>query len=225
MSTSEYDGRLLTGLTFPATSPVDASFCRDVITNNLNHYADEHAQVRCAFAVGSTSFTGGQGYLAPVTISTVDQWYWVASGPTFPIPMRADGSSYRLRIRLAFGCSSAAGTVTFKVILGPESIASGYDFPEDDCSFEASTTATTVAWRTGASLGSANATQIYVPRDLAAAWMSSATTLADVAGEPAAVPQLLVGLHVFAKTSHATSQPRLYGLYAAEWVGAPGVGD
>ncbi len=225
MGTSEHSGRLLTGLTFPAGDPVDASFARDYMVNNANHLADEHGQVRVAWVSSATAYSGGQGYIQPTTLAITNSYRSYVKTNAWPIPIRQDDSSYRMRIRLAFAASAVAGTVTFRVVLAPLGASEGFLLTApDEFSYEASATTTAVAWRTGVSKGPlANATQIYLTAARAAGFSTLTSTIADVGGAPTVAAQTLVALHIFAKTTHLSSQPRLYGVYAAEWIGAPGV--
>lgn len=205
--------------------PIDTVLMRDVVLNNLCHYADEFAQVRVNWSAGQTAYTNGNGYLTPrITGLTTTAWWFIQSFGPFPIAMRQaarqTGASYRVRVRLA-GSSSAGQAVTFRAVLGPPraalALVSG---PLDDHIFEATTSSTSMAWLTGTSQGvNAWTTQITVPATYAGSWFQPVGTKTDLGGDGAAVDQCLMSLHVLAKTANVTSVPRLGAVYAAEWVG------
>ena len=69
MSTSPLNGRLLTDTTLfqGGNDPVDTVLVRDVVQNNLCHFADEFAQVRVNWTAGQTAYTNGSGYLTART--------------------------------------------------------------------------------------------------------------------------------------------------------------
>lgn len=227
MSTSPLGGRLLTDTTLfqGGNDPVDTTLVRDVVLNNLCHYADEFAQVRVNWSAGLTAYTNGNEYITPRTTGLiVDPWFFIAAFGPFPISLRQTtgigGASYRLRVRLA-GSSSAGHAVTFRAVLASYSAGqSAVNGALDDHIFEATTSSTTMAWLTGTSQG-ANAwpTQVVVPSSYVGPWMVPVNTLDDLGGNPVAVNQCLVSLHIFASTANTSSVPRLGAVYAAEWIG------
>jgi hypothetical protein len=227
MSTSPLGGRLLTDTTLfqGGNDPVDTVIVRDVVLNNLCHYADEFAQVRVNWSAGQTAYTNGSGYLTTRTTGlTTSPWFYIASFGPFPITLRQTtgigGASYRLRVRLA-GSSSAGAAVTFRAVVASYSSGqSSVTGALDDHIFEATTSSTTMGWLTGTSQGvNAWTTQVVLPSSYVGPWMVPVGTLTDLGGDPAAVTQCLVSLHVFANTANATSVPRLGAVYAAEWIG------
>jgi hypothetical protein len=205
--------------------PIDTVLMRDVVLNNICHYADEFAQVRVNWSAGQTAYTNGNGSLTTRTASlTTTAWWFIASFGPFPLAMRQaarqTGASYRVRVRLA-GASSAGQAVTFRAVLGPPgaglAVVNG---TLDDHVFEATTSSTSMGWLTGTSQGvNAWTTQITVPATYAGSWVIPVGTKTDLAGDAAAVEQCLMSLHVFGKTANVTSVPRLGAVYAAEWVG------
>ncbi len=227
MSTSPLGGRLLTDTTLfqGGNDPVDTTLMRDVVLNNLCHFADEFAQVRVNWSAGVTTYTNGSGYLTTRTTGLdTSSWFHIQTFGPFPIALRQSvglgGASYRLRVRLA-GASSAGHSVTFRAVL--TSYSSGQSVVNgelDDHIFEASTTSTSVAWLTGSSQGTnAWPTQVVVPSAYVGPWLVPVSTKTDLGSDLAAVSQCLVSLQVYAKTSNTSSVPRLGAVYAAEWIG------
>ena len=227
MSTSPLSGRLLTDTTLfqGGNDPVDTTITRDVIVNNLCHFADEFAQVRVNWSAGQTAYTNGSGYLTTRTSSLRTTYrYHIASFGPFPIALRqsnaSTGASYRLRVRLA-GASSDGNAVTFYAVLGPPYAATALAYYAEDLTWAANTSSTTMGWLTGASSGANNwSTQVVVPGSYLSRMLTETATKDDLGGNRAGVQQCLVSLHVFASVQIATSVPRLGAVYAAEWVGA-----
>lgn len=227
MSTSPLGGRLLTDATLfqGGNDPVDAVLVRDVVLNNLCHYADEFAQVRVNWSAGATAYTNGDEYITPRTTGlTTTPWFFLAAFGPFPISLRqttgVGGSSYRIRLRIA-GSSSAGNSVTFRAVLASYALGqSSVNGALDDHIFEATTSSTTMGWLTGTSQGvNAWASQVVIPSSYVGAALMPISTLDDLGGNPVAMSQCLVSLHVFASTSNASSVPRLGAVYAAEWIG------
>lgn len=225
MATSIHEGRLLTGRAFDANAALDAGFTRDFVLNNLAHLADEHAQVRVAWTPTSTSFDDQAVGFAQTTPITADIWAPVVSFGPFPIALRQNGDTYRIRIRVAAitGDNPAAGVL--RVVLCPvEEAALAVQANEDNVYEVTLADDTTNAWRSGSSQGSsAWSNMIYAPAELTAGWVSTVSTLETVGGNAAGVEQCLVSLNVYAKTTDApdTDTPGivLTGLYAAEYIG------
>lgn len=218
MPTSVHSGLLLSGYGLDATKAVGASIARDYAVNNLLHLADEYAQVRVAWIAP----TEGEGYVTGRTASiTADRWYPIASFGAFPIALRQDGSSYRLRVRLG-GSSSGGHAVKFRLVFAPQRDALDLvNTTAGDFIFEtATTTSGTGAWLTGTSQGvEAWTTQVQIPPEYAATWMRETSTLSDIGGSAVGVQQCLVACSIFGSTANAASVPRLSGVYAAEFVG------
>lgn len=202
--------------------PVDTTLVRDVVVNNLNHAADEYAQVRVAYSAAATSFSGGQGYVTPrTTLRSADEFNRVATFGPFPLSVSENGSSYKLRIRLAGASSDNTNTATFRVVLSPTNRAYGAAVSDlGPRVWEASTTSSTSAYLTGANVDDSDPTLIYLSNALVGeCTRNDIATLDDLAGDPATVSQCLVYLSVFAKVSNTATTPRLTALYAAEYVG------
>jgi hypothetical protein len=210
---------LLTGRTWDAQAAVDASFVRDVVQNNLCHFADEFAQVRVCF---------GNATFAPETPIEYDVWKPIASFGPFPLALRQSGDGYNLRIRVA-GVNGDNGTASGKlrVVVCPAAEADGLVNIEEDFVFETQTLTTTITktWLTGTSQGTAaSTTLVTIPGSLAAGWLTTTGTLDDIAGNAVGVEQCLVYANVYsyATASDDTDTPgiSLVGLYLAEYIGA-----
>lgn len=224
MATSPLKGRLERGAVAALSSyqPISAESALNYRLNNLLHYADEYAQVRVNWMAPATAWSGGQGYITGRTSSlTTGTYYPITSFGPFAITLRERDGSYRLRVRLA-GASSAGNEVQFRAVLCPQRDA-GILVNElaTDFMFETGqVTSTSAAWLTGASLGdNAWETMVWIPPDWTAAWMTETSTLSDVGGDRVTVEQCLVSLNVFGRAVNAGSVPRLFGAYAAEYVG------
>lgn len=222
MSTSPLGGRLLSGVGIAAQGAIGAGISRDFATNNLLHFADEFAQVRAAWSTTLAAFTGQSAYLTGRTDGSADVWYPVIASQAFPVPLREDGRSYRLRVRIG-GSSDGGELVQFRIVLAPQGEAGVLvNTVNEDFIYETDETlVTTPAWLTGASQGSqAFTTQIEIPASYVSAWMVETPTIADVAGAAVTAPQCLVSLCVFGRSLNNPDFPRLEALYAGEWIGS-----
>ncbi len=218
--TSIYGYRIRAGSQFGTggTSPISAVYARRVLSNNLCHYADIFGQVRASW---SGSLSAKLAYLVPTTPTVVNVPFLIWS-TTFPISMRASLNTYKLRIRLAGASSDNTNAVRFRAVIGPASSIARLAVDAADYVFlTATTTSSTGAWLTGASQGSAAYTTMIgmTQRDVSDALVTTGTKI-DIGGAGASVPQCLVTLAVYGQTANVAAVPRLYGVYAAEWVGA-----
>lgn len=223
MSTSPLGGRTLynDGITLGAAQlPIDTVAVRDVLLNNLCHYADTFGQTRVAWCSPISTYASKQ-FLRPRTspAPVVDEFYEIGSFGPFPIQLRADGSPYKLAI-WATGFSSAGDTVTFRIAVCPVPRVREVIREAQDWVWQATTTSTTSADLSGTSRGSAaSATLLTLSAARASGWASAEGTLVDLAGAPAGVEQTLVSVCVWAASTDAASYPALSGLYAREWIG------
>lgn len=218
MSTSIHEGIVAVATTKFAGSndPVGSAITRDVILNNLCHYADEYGQVRVTWSGQSVAGEFAVDYLEidPELTTQI-----VTFGP-FPITLREDGSSYKMRVRIG-GASSAGHSVTFYAALVPyvES-AAFYASPPTDATWAGSTSSTSAAWLTGASLGvNAYETMVGLSPSEATAALTPTATPRDLGGDRGSVVQALCVLNISATSTNVASSPRLYAVYAAEYVG------
>lgn len=215
-----------TSLYGAADDPMDTVMMRDGVAHGLLHAADSMAQVRVNYhpiaagvAVDSDSFETIETSPAPTT----GQWYRVGGAPfgPWPLTLRADGSGYKLRIRIGGALSSGTDTATFRVVIAPPRRLLTAEIEEsEDHIFEATTASTTIAWLSGTAQGSSSPTVLTIT----AARAARLTRVREVydavsSATPHTVRQSLVAAHVFAKTSNVNSIPRLHALHLSEYVG------
>lgn len=223
MATSLHEGRLLTGRAWDANAATDAGFVRDFVLNNLAHYADEAAQVRIAWGATSATFDD-QAVAFQATPDNYDLNYWypiVSFGP-FPVSLRQNGDTYRLRIKMTMGCGASSSTCDMRAVLCPAEEAFAAVAADDDYVYEVTNTSTSTT-STGSSQGTnAWSNMIYAPASLTSGWTRNVSTLTDISGNAVSVEQCLVSLTIFGRTTASVGDPVspiLYGLYAAEYVG------
>jgi hypothetical protein len=220
MATSIHEGRLLTGRTFFGNVAVDSGYVRDVILNNLCHYADEFAQTRIAFGATSTALDDQSTYYESEDVDVGGGW--VRVGPAFgpwSIPLRSDGSPYRLRVRVA-GALAGSATITMRLVVGSPARLDDIVSFDTDYVFETGTVSLIPGWLTGSSQGTqAYDALIEIPPAVASSWITNVTTLDTVGGDEFGSQQCLVSARVYAKSTSGKTTARLYGLYVAEYVG------
>lgn len=194
--------------------------------HNLLHAADQYGQVRVNYHPWADAVDEGQDTFETIDASpTAGQWYQVGGSPFghWPLTLRADGSGYRLRVRIGGEISAGPGTSTFRVIIRPLGPLTRSQILEDaDHVFEATTSSTTPAYLSGTSQGDdASSTLLRVTARQASAWTFNQSAFDAVSSaSPISVQQVLVAAHVYAKTSSGSSLPRLHALHIAEYVGS-----
>lgn len=217
---STWQGRIRKATSFPGDdAPIGPVTGRDYAVNNANHYADIFGQVRARWAAQAG------GYIVATNTANLS-WkpIWVAE--RFPIALRPDGSSYRVRVRINGSAENASFKVGFAVSLStpdPASIHSVYPgSAATDAVWSAGTniTATSAAYLAGASLGSsAWTTMIAMTATEAAACVRSTSTIVDVAGSRISVTQAMAALVFWAYVEDTAHQARLYAVDGEEWPG------
>lgn len=228
--TSTHQGRVrrATATYAAASQPVDAEAALNVISNNLDHYADSMAQHAMVWSVGKSGYAS-KSYLTPRTTGVVvDTWYQIAASGPFPIMLRADGSSYKMRVRLA-GASSGGHAVKFGLVLAPvtaaqsiitDATSSPVVAATDSVFVTATTTSSTAAWLTGTSKGTAAyTTMVELTAEEAFPFIVMTDTPVDLSGARSSVAQCLVSAVIFGSTANTGSVPRFYGGIAQGWVG------
>lgn len=230
MATSAYQGRIRTARAFDEDAALDAGFVRDFVQNNLNHLADESAQVRVAYSSTRSAFadtaTGIVGFGAPEDLDIGDLWYRLASFGPFPIRIRKDGTPYRMRIRVNANNVYSSSTTRLRVVLCPKGTDSWLVRANEDFVWESQDfTSTSSGWRTGASLGTNGwATQVALRNSDITPWIGTVSSLNAVGGSTTvSCDQVLVSLNVWYSTENSINQERvspvLRACYAAEYVG------
>lgn len=230
MSTSYFDGIVDfgTALYGAGTDPMDTVIMRDGVANGLLHAADSMGQVRvCYHPIAVASAKPVHDSYETIDGSPVaGQWYALGAQPfgAWPLTLRADGTPYKLRIRVGISASvNNQNTITLRFVLAPL----GRQYEERDRAadhvYQVSATAsavTSATWTAGTSQGSAaSATLLTLDADTARSWIGFASTFDGVSGAaPVQVEQCLVALYAFGRTS-GTSLPRLHGLHLSEYIG------
>ncbi len=221
MATSEYEYRVLIDLATVGgqTHALDARTSR-IVMSNLNHMADEFAQVRVAMSNTKISSFYADPYLTSQTPAAADVPYLVTSA-TFPMNVRVQGQAYKLRVRIGGATANAAATATFYAVLGQGSRAAVGLFEASDSVYVTSGTASTsAAWLTGVSQGTeAYTTMMEMDAAKTSLCLAQFPTNVELGGDPATVAVTWATLTIFASTTNAAYTPRLYGLYAAEVIG------
>lgn len=233
MSTSVYEGILDFDAALYGTDDdfEETVLVGDGLANGLLHCADEIAQVRVNYMAPAAAIAQDQDEFETIETSpTASQWYRVGGSPfgPWPLTLRADGTPYKLRIRLGVAASASnATTLTVRVVVCPLDEVTAVEERDRDTdrvyevAWTASDTGTSPTWLVGESQGdAASETVITVDRESAFAWTQRVPTYDAVsAASPTTVQQVLVAAHVWAKTSSTGTLPRLQALHLAEYIG------
>jgi hypothetical protein len=183
---------------------VNAAIVRDCILNNSSHLCDEATQVRVNYAAKDGTYLE--------TVGETGRQLLMTFGP-FPLRMRPDGSSVKMRVRLN-GSLAAAGTEDILFILGDaESWHSGVEGDENVATFELGST--TPSW-----VDAHVDNIISVPAGETPSLLTNIVSYGAVSGaDPVAVPIYMAFLHVVAVNQQSANQIRVSGVYAAEYIG------
>ncbi len=169
------------------------------IANNANHLADSYAQVRVGWEHSGSYFSGIPG-------KDTNNGYQLVAPPQgpFPLSIRPDGKSYKIRVQ-AKASTWATGDVTnwrLLVACTPAQAVRDKDDASRYVTFQTSTT--TPAW------SSAQLIQL-------SSGQLESTTWSDP--DSLGVQFVMAHLYVYALTTNSSVETRLYGLYAAEYIG------
>lgn len=205
--------------------PVGDKATRWAIVNNYNHYADLHGQVRAHWSARS----GGPGK-APYLEASSTSWTNVLTVGPFPLAMRPDGSSYRVRIRVGANVDNVLSPGRVAVILStpfaptaaPGDVLAGAvsgRIPTDRVWYtDTQFTNTTAAFITGKSKGArAWDNMIALNSSEAPEFFTNTNTPIDVGGRDSGVAQCLVCCMVYLKAGG--NNTRLQYFEATEWYG------
>ncbi len=221
MATSEYGYRVLidTAAVGGQTQALDARTSR-IVMSNLNHMADEFAQVRVALSSTKISSFYAEPYLTSRQPQTPGVPYLITSA-SFPMNVRVQGQAYKLRVRIGGATANAAATATFYAVLGQGHRASAdVSLASDAVYVTAGTASTSAAWLTGASQGAqAYTTMVEMDAAATALCLAQFPTAEQLGGDPVSVPLTWATLSIFASTTNLSYVPRLYSVYAAEVIG------
>ena len=187
--------------------PVSSAVYHDTLDSAL-HLHDEYAQVRVnwpARAAGVYFSAGG---------TTVGTWYPIVAFAC-PMSMRGDGTSFRLRVRVT-ASMSAANSGAFRAVLSSPDRA-GYYANRGTAAgntSEASTSSTTAVVLSPAS------NIVYMDIDMAREAIGDMRGYDAVSGAtPVDITICDAALTIWAKTTNAAATPRVFGVYAAEYIG------
>lgn len=196
------------------------------VVNNLNHYADIHGQQRVHWSARALG-PAKTPYLATVATGYLN----VLTSAPFPIALRPDGSSYRVRIRIG-GCVSNAlgGPGKFAVMLStPYARDAPYRLLTDVLSGALATdqvwisndvNSTTPAFLTGKSKGvNGWDNMIALTAAEAAPFMTTISVPVDISGASAGLPVCMVQVMIFAGLGDSAYEARLYYADATEFYG------
>lgn len=188
--------------------PCDAVIARDCIVNNAAHIADEAGQVRVAWIARDGE------YISTGTHDVAYDFTHVVSYGPFPLSIRSDRTSYRMRIRLRGHYSGSSGDA-YLVLSGDSDVTQAIqNVTGNAASF--SVVSTTDGWVTPD--GGSNT--IYMSEAQVSAATGVISTLDAVGGSPYQAAICTAYVHVYASTGVATDQIRITGVEAAEFIGS-----
>lgn len=206
--------------------PMGATVMRDGVWHGLHHAADSMAQVRVNFMGLDDDVVEGQDQFGTTeTIGSVLDYYLVGGSPfgEWPLTLRADGTAYKLRIRIAGSISATIAAATFRVVIGPSRPLRNAEVLEPlDSIYEVEFTTATPTWGTGAAQGStASATILTVSSRQVREWITD-TPIYDAVSSPAGgrtIEQCMVAAHVYVNMNNTARLPRLNALHISEYLG------
>lgn len=195
--------------------PASSSLVRDGYVENACHLADSAGQVRVAWSSKGTALTAGDSVDKPAKI--------VSFGP-FPLTLREDGSSFRMRVRLHATCSTVADQLVH-LVLGDGSRAEAETYIAYSATSSANpnhlvyrmTSATTPGWVDVYSPSLID--YAYLRADQTAPLLQSVSSPGAVSGASMrATSVYMAHLSVYAYQTSANAIS-INAVYAAEYVG------
>jgi hypothetical protein len=211
--------------------PMDTVVMRDGVHHGLHHGADSMAQVRVNFVGIGDDVVEGQTQFSTIDTPADTSTYYLMDGSPFgpwPLTVRADGTAYKLRYRIAGSVSDATGgpTGTIRVIIHPHIPLTRSEITQAlDSSLEATFTTTTATWASGAAVGTlgsdASDTILTVSSDQIRGWIRDVSVF-NAVSSPAdgrSIQQVPVAAHVYAKIDDVTKLPQLRALHIQEFIG------
>lgn len=186
----------------------DVSTARDFLANNTAHMADQIGQVR----VNAMCDSSADMDITNVSSVGLSPWGRAAAFGPFPLSIREDGESYRLRVRVRGYTVGGAGTAYFRLVVDTWSNSlsmanlpdiTGYHNVKD-----LSTTSGTDSWLTDA-----DPIMWLNTKQVRSATQSIAVSGSGSASGIFSTDVCLVYLHVFAQ---ASNNWRMSAVYAAE---------
>lgn len=224
-----------------ADDPVDTAIMRAGVGNGLLHYADGAGQMRISACYQSGLLTGGGGSSGTVeSTPNANQWYLLEGGILGPWPLTCYGDAtgpsdfkgypYRCRVYLRGKTTNASGSCVFALVLCPlgrslEYLPAPSGAPSPPINFRdhvwisSAVTSTSFAWLTGASRGPLDfANAIQVRPELAQDWTTTENAN-ETSSTLRTVDQVLVALHVYARTSNNAGVPTVSAVSLEEFGG------
>lgn len=194
-----------------ADEGVDTGMMRRAV-GNTNHVADQYAQTRCRWTLGSHQTP--LGWPVDVGSPAVDTYYPIWSGVPLDHHVRLSKGAletYRMRVRLRIDSNSGTDQAVFRAVLAfPGQAVAEREINGPNVA-QFAVTSTTTAWVDGASL-------IYLDEYRVRAFRALASTLNSVGGGNVSAPWLRLQLTVFGKTISGGGAPRLHGVELTEYV-------
>lgn len=191
-----------------AQKPVSTGQYRFLI-NNVLHAADESWNTLVAW----NAKTGSVQYVEASATDT-DRWRLMI---TFPctLSVRSDGTCYPIVVRVGGSADGKLGAqVKFRIaVSSPETVSNAFSRDAVGMAVETIAVNSTPAWLT------TSPARLTMPSIYTAACMRSESTLDAVGGAYNSAPVASAVISVWGTTTGATSDIRLYSVYAREFVG------
>lgn len=237
MSTSLFDGRVLQQVDLSSGSSLNSLYVRDVVQNNLSHYADEFGQVLVNWTRLGAAFSGPDPYTFSLNQT-------LRFGP-FSLKLRQNGAPYKLRIRVAASRVSGSSTSRYLTVTidpyiraaeggvvfsnsAPLLYTSGFAaIAAGAANYNAvlrtpAIASSVLGWQNSTTLGTSGtlADMIEIPPGFASSLLTSSPTSEGVSGASASVEQALAYVCVTPDQSSAPGTVlSLDALYVAEYIG------
>ncbi len=191
-----------------AGSPCDTGQARDIFCNNITHHVDSQPQPKVSYK----SVT----YRIPETYDTTPRFI---TSHTFPMIQKPGGRLCPLVLYLRGCWGDQTGTVYFTMALRPASTRPGEIRPGGSATAHVSEAVVSFASSTPA-WGAPTPTTVTLDEGQARAARALINTKRDIATEyRIQVETYMVRLEVWGHASATTVHPRLWGLYAREFIG------
>lgn len=185
--------------------PCDSGMLQRAI-GNLNHVADQCAQVRVAWvgrATGNNYYTYDSGG-APA--AGVYERIWLST--SFDMHLRSDGRPYQGRVRVRCSSNHATNAVWIRAVLAPQGLVEGEHFSAGTHVAEWNIARSTYSWETGT---------LQMDETVTMRAIHDAPIVDAVGGTVRAGQWLRVQLGIYA--THATgAEPRVSGVQLAEYL-------
>jgi hypothetical protein len=184
-----------------ARDPLDSGMCGRALSN-LNHLADQYAQHRINWNLGTLRVT-----YAPVP--AVGDWGLVWCSTPFDLHVRSNEESYRMRLRLLVSSDSASHGAIFRGVVTPHEFAiSERDFAGVNTG-DVSITSTSYSWLEPSAL-------LYLRPEQVDRAEDTASALDSIGGVSTTARWLRCVLMVWGKVTNVAAEPALRGVHLSE---------